>query len=366
MSKVGEKLNKSEIEDLIKECKKLINEAAEKVFHAKDTDFFQTILVDCRDIVFDEYKKYLNLYYLNYPRFTGCTLRSEIRLDVYADILLFISESEKKVISDTLRSFDPNKSKGNSYFGYFFTVVERQVEKKRKQKEYDDKHLGMTGVYSDEKRDKTIMKNILEYNSENKGCDKFTVRDVEILSKKLRVPEDKIVEVFNSSQNAYVASFHLETDENGEEVDITAKTVYTWHCEPQDPIVGFKFEEAVGLINDLYLNHFTNNCRKFYPPYLSNLIIENFAEDTGKVLKCTPKQVLKDHIEDLNIPAIKRQHADGSCYCIIATVFDWVFENREFVKQKHIAEYFKVGKSYVSKTIDQVEDMLKKRLNEYR
>lgn len=366
MSKVGEKLNKSEIEALIEDCKTLINEAAEKVFRAKDTDFFETILVDCRDIVFEEYKEYLNLYYLNYPRFTGCTLRSGVRLDVYADILLFIWESEKKVISDTLRSFDPNKSKGNSYFGYLFTAVERQVKKKQKQKDYDDKHLGMTGVYSDEKRDKTIMKNILEYTSENKGCDKFTLRDVKILSEKLRISEEKIVDVFNSSQNAYVASLRLETDENGDEVDISDLTAYNRYIESKGVLNAVSYQEFVELINCLYVNHFTDNCRKFYPPFLSNLIIEVLAEDIGERLKCTSKQVLKNHIEDLDIPKMKRQYADGSCHCIIAIVFDWVLENRKFLLQKYIAKYFHVSESYIAKTIKQVQDMLKKRLNEYR
>ncbi len=365
VNKVDVRPKNLETEALIEECKRLINEAAEKVFYAKDTDFFETILVDCRDIVFDEYKEYLNLYYLNYPKFTGCTLRSEIRFDAYADILLFISESEKKVITDTLRSFDPNKSNGNSYFGYLFQSVKIQVHKKRKQKEYADKHFGMTGIFSDEKRDKTIMKNILEFVSENTEYNKFTVRDVEILSEKLGISEEKIVDVFNSSQNAYVTSFHLETDENGDEVDISDLTAYNRYIESKGLLNAVSYQEFVELINYLYVNHFTDNCRKFYPPFLSNLIIEVLAEDIGERLKCTPKQVLKNHIEDLDIPAIKYQYADGSCHCIIAIVFDWVLENRKFLLQKYIAKHFNVSESYIAKTIKQVQDMLKKQLNSY-
>ena len=368
MNKLNEKLTISENKSLIDECKELINEAAWRVFNAKETTDFEKVLIESRQTVYSEYIRYLNLYYLKTPKFTDCTLKNkDDRINVYKVIFILISDSDKKIITDTLKSFNPCRSNSNGYFGYLFSAINTQFKKIKKQEEFADKHMGMTGVFADKKRDVKTLKKIIKLIYENTSDGKLKNESVKKLSKDYGVSESKIIEIYNASNNAYVMSFYHESNESEEEVDMTAKTVYTRYFETRDPLDGdFPFTELVDLMNDLYINHFTNNCRKFYPPFLSNLIIEVFAEDIGKALKCTSKQVLNNYIEDLDIPAIKHQYADGSCYCIIAVVFDWVLENKKFLLQKHIAEYFNVGKSHVSKTIDQVQDMLKRRLNEYR
>lgn len=347
-------------------AEQVINEAALKAHYAKNTDCYEELSEDLYMVLIVEYAKYLNAIIPNAGSFIclkeGQDDPSAKSKELMSD--MYNCSVDKKFVLTLLKKFDPDKNYKSSFLSYFHAAVKEKLKITQNEEKESQRVKGLTGIYSDKKRDPQLSKRYQNYldSAGNEYCNS-NYKAIKAYCEEAGESEEKLIQILLARDGSLV-EFSSESNGDDENEDISGFDCYAFgqYIIQETENEKTKFECILQKINEIFSeNKLNDKEKKIYSAWFTSRLIKSMVEEAQATINkyISLDDTLKNHFEYVNLNVKKELYSGGKYLCIYPEVFDYVTEHRKLVSQKEIAEFFECKSPYVNKVVNKINEMLK-------
>lgn len=373
-------------------AERAINEAAMKAHNAKNTDSYEELAKELYKVVSIEYSNYLEETVAAGAKFVCLAdKRNTKEYDIFSDKTMLMSDlyfcavRDIRFLMNKIENFEPEKVHDHSFFTYFHSSVKKALVIESNTEKTKTQNVGLTHIYSDQKRDPQLVKRFYNFIESANGYDvnygaikafcKAMFEEEKQMNgdeeKALKEYEEKVIKEYEERVNrALVANANGKVEfvyTGMEDDDDISYSPFDCYSFKQNEIQeaennAIKIDAVLLKINEIFSRDILSEKeKKIYSAWITALFIEEMVKETKSINKyISLSDTIENHFDDINLKAKKEIYASGKYLCIYPEVFDCVSEHKKMVLQKDIAEFFGCTTAYITKVVNEVNEMLNK------